>query len=98
VATLELTWRSPERGYRRMNLILGSWVLQDLRKSYNRLPDEGLLSCMQTFAKQYDIWAKRPGSIHLASQLGQPVFDSGELFGRDLHGRRFHADSSQTVD
>lgn len=39
VATLELSWRSPERGDRGMSLILGSWELQDLRKSYNRLPD-----------------------------------------------------------
>ncbi len=69
VATLELSWRSPERGDRGMNMILGSWELQDLRKSYNRLPDEGLLSCMQAFARQYDIWAKRPGRMptgHLA--------------------------------
>lgn len=69
MATLELSWRSPERGDRGMNLILGSWELQDLRKSYNRLPDEGLLSCMQAFARQYDIWAKRPGRMptgHLA--------------------------------
>lgn len=69
VATLELSWRSPERGDRGMNLILGSWELQDLRKSYNRLPGEGLLSCMQAFARQYDNWAKRPGRMpagHLA--------------------------------
>lgn len=63
VATLELSWRSPERGDRGMNLILGSWELQDLRKSYNRLPDQELLSCMHAFARQYDILAKRPGRM-----------------------------------
>jgi hypothetical protein len=43
--------------------------LQDLRKSFNRLPDEALLSGMQAFAKQYNLWAKRPGRMpqgHLA--------------------------------
>lgn len=63
VATLELSWRSPERGDRGMNLILVSWELQDLRKSYNRLADQEMLSCMHAFARQYDIWAKRPGRM-----------------------------------
>lgn len=63
VATLELSWRLPERGDRGMNLILGAWELQDLRKSYNRLPDQEMLSCMHAFARQYDILAKRPGRM-----------------------------------
>jgi hypothetical protein len=63
VATLELAWRSPEEKDAGMSKVLGSWVLQDLRRSYNRLPDECLLASMQDFAKQYDTWTQRPGRM-----------------------------------
>jgi hypothetical protein len=63
VATLELAWRSPEKKDTGMNRVLGTWVLQDLRKSYNRLPDKYLLACMQDFARQYDSWTQRPGRM-----------------------------------
>lgn len=63
VATLELAWRSPEKKDTGMNRVLGTWVLQDLRKSYNRLPDECLLAAMHAFAKQYDTWTQRLGRM-----------------------------------
>lgn len=63
MAALELAWRSPEEKDAGMNRVLGSWVLQVLRKSFNRLPDECLLASMQDFAKQYDSWTQRPGRI-----------------------------------
>ena len=76
-----------------MNLILGSWALQDLRKSYNRLPDEGLLSCMQAFAGQYDIWAKRPGRVpegRMAAHVAEVRKRVCRFTGRD-HWPLWHA-------
>lgn len=61
LATLELAWRPPEQGDRGMDWVRGQWFLQDLRLSYNRLAEESLLEAMTAFAKQYNIWAKRPG-------------------------------------
>jgi len=61
LATLELAWRPPEQGDRGMDWVWGHWFLQDLRLSFNRLADESLLEDMTAFAKQYNIWAKRPG-------------------------------------
>lgn len=63
VATLELAWRLPEKKDTGMNRVLGTWVLQDLRKSYNGLPDECLLAAMHAFAKQYDTWTQRLGRM-----------------------------------
>lgn len=63
VATLELSWRPPDRSDCGMNLVLGAWEVQDLRKSYNRLPDAALLNSMKAFAWQYNLWAKRPGRM-----------------------------------
>lgn len=65
MATLELAWRSPEKKDTGMNRVLGTWVLQDLRKSYNRLPDECLLAAMHAFANQYDAWTQRVGRMPL---------------------------------
>ncbi len=60
VATLELVWRPPEQGDIGMDREWGSWCLQDLRLSFNRLPDESLLQAMQAFAQMYNLWAKSP--------------------------------------
>lgn len=59
LATLELAWRPPEKGFKGMDLVWGRWELQDLRLSFNRLPDQKLLSAMQSFADLYNIWSKR---------------------------------------
>lgn len=61
LATLELAWRPPEQCDRGMDRVWGYWFLQDLRLSYNRLADESLFEAMTAFAKQYNVWAKRPG-------------------------------------
>lgn len=63
VATLELSWRPPDRSDCGMNLVLGAWEVRDLRRSYNRLPDDAMLTSMNGFAWQYNLWAKRPGRM-----------------------------------
>lgn len=59
IATLELAWRPPESDFRGMDLVWGRWEMQDLRLSYNRLPDTQLVHAMQAFAQQYNCWSKR---------------------------------------
>ena len=59
MATLELVWRPPEPGFRGMDLVWGRWELQDLRLSYNRLPDENLVQAMQAFGQTYNLLSKR---------------------------------------
>lgn len=59
IATLELAWRPPEPGFKGMDLVWGRWEMQDLRLSFNRLPDDRLVHAMQAFAEQYNCWAKR---------------------------------------
>jgi hypothetical protein len=63
MATLELAWRPPKGGDRNMDRVLGCWFLQDLRLTFNRLPDETLLNAMHDFASMYNTWAKRPGRL-----------------------------------
>lgn len=59
IASLELAWRAPQAGFSGMDRVWGRWELQDLRLSYNRLPDTALLESMQAFAAMYNTWAKR---------------------------------------
>lgn len=59
VATLELAWRAPEEDFIGMDRLWGRWEMQDLRLSYNRLPDQDLTAAMQAFAAMYNTWAKR---------------------------------------
>lgn len=59
VATLELAWRLPLEEDVGMDRLWGKWQMQDLRLSYNRLPDEPLTQAMQAFAGMYNTWAKR---------------------------------------
>lgn len=63
LATLELIWRAPQASFKGMDRVWGRWELQDLRLSYNRLPDQKLLDAMQSFAVMYNTWAKRPGRL-----------------------------------
>ena len=58
-AILELAWRPPEDHFVRMDRVWGKWEMQDLRLSYNRLPDQHLAEAMQAFAGMYNTWAKR---------------------------------------
>lgn len=60
VATLELSWRPPQRGDLGMDRQWGRWELRDLRLSYNRLPGVALVRDMQDFACMFNAWAKRP--------------------------------------
>lgn len=60
IATMELAWRAPEGGFRGMDLVWGRWELQDLRLSFNRLPDETLVESMRAFGMTYNDWSKRP--------------------------------------
>lgn len=60
VATLELAWRPPEEDFIGMDRVWGRWELQDLRLSYNRLPEDPMVSAMQAFAAMYNTWAMRP--------------------------------------
>lgn len=86
VATLELSWRPPDRSDCGMNLVLGAWEVQDLRKSYNRLPDDAMLTSMKAFAWQYNLWAKRPGRMPaggLAAHLKESRRRIRQLNGRD---------------
>jgi hypothetical protein len=69
VATLELAWRAPQSHFTGMDRVWGRWELQDLRLSYNRLPDPSLLDSMHSFATMYNTWSKRvhrqpPGYIN----------------------------------
>jgi hypothetical protein len=59
IATLELVWRLPEKEFVGMDRVWGKWEMQDLRLSYNRLPDEQLVQAMNAFAGMYNTWAKR---------------------------------------
>lgn len=59
IATLELSWRPPEPGFRGMDLVWGRWEMQDLRLSFNRLPNEKLVQSMQAFGQTYNHWSKR---------------------------------------
>lgn len=63
IATLELAWRPPESDFQGMDLVWGRWELQDLRLSYNRLPDTQLVHAMHAFARMYNLWAKRPSRM-----------------------------------
>lgn len=63
IATLEIVWRSPRFEFSGMDRVWGRWELQDLRLSYNRLPDQRLVEAMQAFSEQYNIWAKRVGRM-----------------------------------
>lgn len=81
LATLELAWRPPERGDRGMDWVWGRWFLQDLRLSFNRLADESLLEDMTAFARQYNIWAKRPGR-HVPEVLAETCDRIERLQGR----------------
>lgn len=58
-ATLELAWRPPEQGFRGMDLVWGRWEMQDLRLSFNRLPDQKLVQAMQAFGQTYNHLSKR---------------------------------------
>lgn len=60
IATLELSWRLPVSEFVGMDRVWGKWEMQDLRLSFNRLPDEALVNVMQAFAVMYNIWSKRP--------------------------------------
>lgn len=86
VATLELCWRAPDRSDFGMNLLLGAWEVKDLRKSFNRSPDEAMLCNMKAFAWQYNIWAKRPGRMP-AGGIAENLKEFGrrirQLTGRD---------------
>ena len=59
IATLELALRLPQEEFVGMDRVWGKWVMQDLRLSYNRLPDERLVQAMEAFAGMYNLWAKR---------------------------------------
>ena len=59
IATLELAWRPPEQDFVGMDRVWGRWELQDLRLSYNRLPEPLLIESMRAFASMYNAWAKR---------------------------------------
>ena len=59
IATLELAWRPPEEGFRGMDLVWGRWEMQDLRLSFNRLPDEALVQSMRAFGQTYNLLSKR---------------------------------------
>lgn len=59
IATLELAWRPPESGFRGMDLVWGRWEMQDLRLSFNRLPDDALVQAMQAFGQTYNHFSKR---------------------------------------
>jgi hypothetical protein len=59
IATLELAWRPPEPGFRGMDLVWGRWEMQDLRLSFNRLPDEALVQSMRAFGEMYNLLSKR---------------------------------------
>jgi hypothetical protein len=59
IATLELAWRPPEEGFRGMDLVWGRWEMQDLRLSFNRLPDEPLVQSMRAFGETYNLLSKR---------------------------------------
>lgn len=58
-ATLELVWRPPEPGFRGMDLVWGRWEMQDLRLSFNRLPDDALVDSMRAFGQTYNLLSKR---------------------------------------
>lgn len=60
IATLEITWYPPEKGFEGMDQLWGKWQLQDLRLSHNRTPGEQLLHAMTAFAWMYNEWSKRP--------------------------------------
>ena len=59
IANLELAWRPPEPGFGGMDLVWGRWEMQDLRLSYNRLPDARLVQAMQAFGQMYNYLSKR---------------------------------------
>lgn len=59
IANLELAWRPPEPGFGGMDLVWGRWEMQDLRLSYNRLPDALLVQAMQAFGQMYNYLSKR---------------------------------------
>ena len=63
IATLELAWRPPEEDFIGMDRVWGRWEMQDLRLSYNRLPDDKLTQIMQAFAWMYNFLAKRPSRL-----------------------------------
>lgn len=59
IAILELAWRPPETGFRGMDLVWGRWEMQDLRLSFNQLPDPQLIQSMKAFGQMYNFLAKR---------------------------------------
>jgi hypothetical protein len=61
VATLELWWIRPEQTFTGMEAVLGRWCMRDLRLSFNRLPDAGLIESMTDFARMYTLWSHRLG-------------------------------------
>ena len=63
IATLELAWRPPEEDFIGMDRVWGRWEMQDLRLSYNRLPDDKLTQTMQAFAWMYNFLAKQPSRL-----------------------------------
>lgn len=60
VATLELFHQKPSSSMKGADALFGRWVLQDLRLSFNRLPDPSLVESLQVFAWQYTLWSRRP--------------------------------------
>jgi len=61
IATLELVWQAPEDSFTGVDRLWGRWSVQDLRLSFNRQPDQALLSAMHAFAQMYTTWSQRPG-------------------------------------
>lgn len=75
VATLELFLERPTPAMKGADALFGRWVLQDLRQSYNRLPDALLVESLKVFAWQYTLWSRRPSRARPAS----PVVTRGSL-------------------
>ena len=82
-ATLELGWIAPQKDFVGMDREWGKWCLQDLRLSFNRLPDRGLVDAMKGFAQMYNLWSKRPG--RWAADERQDIrLRSERLYGQQL--------------